>query len=613
MPKCIGIHLGATNAIAAIRTENGVRVLQNRESQDLTPCVVSEYKGRTVVGQMALDRQGLAPHDTVDSIRRLMGRGFYDVNVQKAKARAAYAVLEAPGGADGDVRVMMGGNCYSPVEVSSMILRKMKEDIELRLGETVEYAVITAPAYFADAQRAAIRRAGQLAGLKVQKILDEPIAAALAFGAENVRLGESKTLLIYDLGAESLDVSVMTVGNGALVLLNIEGDPWLGGNDFNSRIMEHVLRRAREIYGIDGASDTRFMAELKRKAEQAKRMLSHAPRTDILVLGTVKNEEGEPIDVDVEITRLEFESLIAPEVARTMEIVRRAIVNAGEAMTPDRIDQVLLVGGSTHIPFIQASLASLFGSHKLVRDVDPVRCMAYGAAIYADGLAQRIECPCGHVNAGEGIVCETCGEPLVASDGIVLGPPVTPVPYGVGVRCEASTDAGDHFEIVIPEGQPLPLPDPIRRIFRTDAPGLRRVFLPIYAGFNPAASRNELQATLWIALPPGLAAGTPIEVAFSLDEDGILRNLPARLLDGSDIELGTYLDRGSNLRSRLERMLEDLRAMKAALGKEADPQTRQRWDALYDHAVQALNTGNHEAAKCSLASLEELLANTPKC
>ena len=435
MGKAIGIDLGTTNSVAAIKVGE-VKVLQNRESQDLTRSVVGENKNQILVGQKALDRQLLAPKDTIESIKRLMGRGFRDEHVQRVRKQVSYVVQEPSDGTDDDVRVIMGGKEYSPIQISSVILKKIKEDAEARLNDTVEFAVITVPAYFTDKQKDATRKAGQLAGLKVQKILEEPTAAAIAFGVDNVGADDSTTILVYDLGGGTFDVSVMTIVGGGFVQLSIEGDMWLGGDDFDRKIMDHVLLHVSTVYGIDGAADPRFMVELKKKAEQAKKALSSMTRTDVTIPGMLKDESGNLIDVELEISRTEFEGMIAADVARSIQIVRAALKGAGEAMTPEQIDHVLLVGGSSYIPLVQTALAEIFGREKLLMNVDPMKCVAYGAAILSAKWADRVECPKGHVNPGKNVICEVkdCGEPL-ATD-IVVAAGVTPMPYGIRTSAE---------------------------------------------------------------------------------------------------------------------------------------------------------------------------------
>ena len=631
MGKCIGIDLGTTNSVAAIRTAVGaVQVLQNSESQDLTRSVVG-FRKEIRVGQLALDQQLLAPKDTIESIKRLMGRAYRDEAVQRVKAKAAYAVVEPDDGTDEDVRVVMGGKQYSPIQISAMILEKIKKDAEMRLGDAVEFAVITVPAYFTDKQKDATRKAGQLAGLKVQKILGEPTAAAIAFGVDNVAPEDSKTILVYDLGGGTFDVSVMTIVNGAFVELNIEGDMWLGGDDFDRKIMDHILQHVSNVYGIDGEANPQFMAKLKEKAEQAKRALSTMMRTDITIPGMLKDEEGNLIDVELELTRSDFESLISPEVARSMEIVRTAITNAGEAMTPDQIDHVLLVGGSTYIPLVRSSLATIFGREKLMSSVDPMKCVANGAAILSAKWSEKVECTKGHINPGKNAVCEFpgCSEPLSAN--ILVAPGVTGMPYGIRTRAETVTcskghqNAGqnshcsiegcneslvgsdDKFDIIIPKGSNFPTPEPVKKRFRTPAANLKRLRVPIYAGFEPIASKNELQATVWLELPDHVPEDTPVEVAFSLDEDGILNKVLVELKDGSGTRVETYLDRGEGLRSRLEKKLDALKRRRDLVHNDLDADANKQWDELYGQATKALSANDTATASSCADKMEQLL------
>jgi molecular chaperone DnaK len=634
MGKCIGIDLGTTNSVAAIRTAVGaVQVLQNSESQDLTRSVVGSYRNQIRVGQLALDQQLLAPKDTVESIKRLMGRGYRDEAVMRVKAKSAYAVVEPEDGTDEDVRVVMGGKQYSPIQISAMILEKIKKDAEMRLGDSVEFAVITVPAYFTDKQKDATRKAGRLAGLKVQKILDEPTAAALAFGVDNVAPEDSKTILVYDLGGGTFDVSVITIVNGAFVQLNIEGDMWLGGDDFDRKIMDHILQHVSGIYGIDGSANPQFMVKLKEKAEQAKRALSTMMRTDITIPGMLKDEEGNLVDVELELARSDFESLIAPEVVRSMEIVRTAITNAGEAMTPEQIDNVLLVGGSSYIPLIRSSLVEIFGREKVMSSVDPMKCVANGAAILSAKLSEKVECSKGHINPGRNTVCEFsgCGEPLCAKPDIELGDGVTGMPYGIRTRAETVTcskghqnsgqnthcsiegcsevlaGSDDKFEIIIPKGSNFPTPEPAKKRFATSAANLKRLRVPIYAGFDPVASKNELQATVWLELPDHVPVDTPVEVAFSLDGDGILNKVLVELKDGSGTRVETYLDRGEGLRSRLEKKLDALKRRRDAMHEDFDAEADKQWEELYGQATKALSANDTGTAGHCAEKMEQLL------
>jgi molecular chaperone DnaK (HSP70) len=588
MGRAIGIQLGATNSVAAIQERGEVRALLNRESQDITPSVVGVYRKQVRVGQPAVDQSYLAPRDTITSVRSLMGRGFRDPEVQRVCARVAYEVVESSDG--DDVRVVMDGKQYSPIEISAMILKKIKEDAEMRLNDQVEYAVITVPAYFNDKQKDATRQAAQMAGLKVQKILDEPAAAAIAFGIDDVGPDDCKTILVYDWGGCSFDVCVLAMVGGIFVQLDIEGDMWLGGDDFDHRIMDYVVDYVQTAYGVDARKDPRFMVKLKEKAKRAKHELSTMNRTDIIVAGMLNDDEGDPIDVEMEITRAEFERMIAADVARSVELARKAIRNAGEAMTPDQIDHVLLVGGSTYIPAVRKALAEVFGERKLMMNVDPMKCVAYGAAVLTAKWAERVECPkCYRVNPGTSAVCEAegCGEALI---GAVVN--LTGMNYGIQAE-------GDKFVIVIPKGTSFPTLEPLRVRMNVPTDGLRRMSVPIYAGFDPVASKNELQATVWIELPDNVPAHTPLEVAFSLDDDGILEKVRVALLDGSGVQVETYLDRGERPRSRLERKLDQL--------KKRMDQVRAKWEALYAEAAKALSRNDLAAAQRCVAEMEKLI------
>jgi molecular chaperone DnaK len=356
MAKAIGIDLGAKNTVAAIRTGEGLRVIQSSEGEDVTPSVVGTYKNRLRVGRPALDLIHLAPCDTITSVKRLMGRAYNDELVQKVRTRCPYEVVPADD-TDEDVRVIMAGKAYSPEEVSAEVLKKIKSDAESWLNDAVEYAVITVPAYFNEKQKAATMLAGGLAGFKGQKILIEPIAAAIAFGAEKSG-NDSKTILVYDLSSATFDVSMLTSAGGRLVLQHIDGDMWLGGYDFDRfRAREHAMNSLWEI------------------------ALSDMIRTDVHVAGVLKDEEGNFIDVNLELSRSEFEGIIKSRVAATLELVRKSILRA--AMSPEQIDSILMVGGSSRLPSVWESLREMFGDEKVLADIDPTRCVAYGAALFA--------------------------------------------------------------------------------------------------------------------------------------------------------------------------------------------------------------------------------------
>jgi len=608
MAIAIGIDLGTTNSVAA-HTVLEPRVLQNRENDDLTPSAVCWYKNEMVVGKKALDRMGAAPQDTIVSVKRLMGRAYSDEHVQRSKINYQYQVVPPTGGTEDDVRVVMGGKEYSPIEISSLILKKVKADAELRLNERVEFAVITVPAYFTEKQKFATRKAGQLAGLKVQMILDEPTAAAVAFGMDNVGPEDVRTILVYDLGGGTFDVSLLTLGGGVFAQAAIKGDMWLGGDDFGHKIMAHVLKHIQSAYSIDPSGDPRFRAELKKRSEQAKKELSSVTRTDILLEGLLKDRHGDLFNVELELARDQFEKLIQEDVRRSLRLVDAAMEEV--RYRAEDIDHVILVGGSSTIPMVRRALADKFGESKIIMNVDPMKCVAYGAAIMAHRLGAQWQCPQGHANAENAAVCVQCGEPRDRGVAVVAEAApadlhrVTPTPLGIQAK-------DDKFETIIPKGSYYPTPEPVPQEFVTPQAGLRRIRVPVYQGENPIASKNELQITVWLELPVNLPENTPVEVAFRLDRDGILDQVTVALKDGSGRQIEVYPDRGGERRSRLEKKMDQLRKEWAEKRFLLDRDVYQKVDELYGQAAEAANRQDLDAFEKILQDMENRLSPEPE-
>ena len=600
MGKIIGIDLGTTNTVAAIK-ERDVSIIKTRSATDSTRSVVGVYKGTTYVGESALNFQKTAPKDTILSIKRLMGRGFRDEAVQEAKKHIAYQIIAPEDGTEDDIRVVMGGKHYSPIDISAMILKQVKEDA----GSDTEYAVITVPAYFTEKQKDATRKAAQKAGLKVQKILDEPTAAAIAYGADYIGEGDSKTLLVYDLGGGTFDVSVLSIVGSVFVQLDIEGNMWLGGDDFDQKIMEYVLQWISTVHGVDGAQNPGFLLLLKEEAEKAKRVLSTSSKSNLLITGALKNSDGDLIDIDLELSRKQFEQMIEKDVDKSIALVLAAIKNAGEAMTPDDIDQVLLVGGSSYIPLVRQKLAAVFGESKICKDVDPMKAVAYGAAILSAKLGEKVVCSNGHINPGQNEVCEICKEIIQKNEN-------GPEPMGITAMHFGVKTEGDVFSIIIPKGSPYPTPEPINKRFKTPSSNLRRLQVSIYAGFNPVASENDLQATVWLELPDGVPENTPVDVSLSIDGDGILNQAVVALMDGSGVKIESFLSRGDDLRSGVERKLENLRQRKEQLDRDLDEASNLEWEQLYSKAINSLNQNDAVAASQGLNGMQKLLDSNDK-
>lgn len=595
--------MGTTNTVMAIKTDK-VEVLQNRENESHIPSVVSHYKNQKLVGSKAIDFSGVVPTDTVFSIKRLMGRGYNDDEVIKIRNDkwVKYKIEPAENGSETDLSVVLGGEKFSPVHVSSLILKKVKEDAERRLSDKVDYAVITVPAYFTDRQKQATWEAGRLAGLKVQKILDEPTAAAISFGVDNVKEDDPKEVLVYDLGGGTFDVSILSIVGGIFAKTTNEGNMWLGGDDFDRKIINFTLEKIKEEYGFDATGEARFMVELKKKAEKAKKDLSSMEETEIVMIGELKDDDGNLIDVAVDISRSQFESMIKKEIDESIRIVKQAMEN--NSITPEDIDHVLLVGGSSAIPLVREELIKVFGEEKIMMNIDAMQAVAMGAGVLAARLGESIECPeCGHINTpfiqeeGEErprVKCEKCGASLD-----IIGD-VTPTNYGIEL-------ADGKFAVIIPKSTPYPCEEPFKETYYVSEDNLRRILLKIFAGEKEVAKENEEQTTVYINVPPNTPKGTPVEVHFNLDNNGILKRGKVVFMDGSGLEQEFFIARESDDRTAVERKLDEQHKRAEKVRENANSEEREEIDKLYDGAANKLNKNETEKAKDEVEKLEQLL------
>ncbi|MGH3784981.1 MAG: Hsp70 family protein [Pseudonocardiaceae bacterium] len=519
--KAIGIDLGTTNSVAAY-CEPGqtlARVLENSQSKRWTPSAVSMAGDEVIVGEYALNNALGAPEDTILSVKRLMGRDFDDPEIEKVRERVNYQLAA---GSDGDprVHVLLRGEAHTPADVSAMILRKIKKDATRKLGEEVTHAVITVPAYFKEGQRAATRDAGEKAGLKVRRILDEPTAAAIAFGVE-VPNPDKHRILVFDLGGGTFDVSILQMvqpksGQPRFVVLDYLGDNWLGGDDFDYAIVDRIIAWIKEHYGGDPAGDLRFRLLAKQAAEQAKCQLSEQS-TATITIPAATDIRGLKIDVDdLTITRAEFEDVIESSVARAIDLANEALRK--QQLVPDDISDVLLVGGSTMTPLVYERVEGIFAG-KVRRTVNPMECVALGAAVLAAGTT-GVECPnpdCRAVNDETTEKCK-CGADLATARtvGNVKVDDVTGM--ALGIRAVKGADA-DVFVPIIPSGTPYPLSTPKKEQFQaTD----RRIKVPVFEGNEPVASRNSEQGVIECELPEHFDANSPVEVSLNFDRNRII-------------------------------------------------------------------------------------------
>ena len=426
MGMTIGIDLGTTNSVAAVRKVD-TEVLKNAEGELITPSCVTVKKGLPkgfVVGRNALEWSKQDPENTITAVKRLMGRKFGDPEVQDMVRlrKLHYVVKEHGKGSSGSVAVVLDGKEYAPQEISAEILAKVKRDAEQALGAAVDSAVITVPSYFNDKQKHATRVAAAIAGLKLRRLLPEPTAAAISFGVEGLKGDDALNLVVFDFGGGTFDLSVLTISGGQYIEQGKGGDMWLGGDDIDNLLADHVLRQAAAANGVDDmrqlidAQDAKrrnlFNGELKAAVEKAKIALSSESEAFVEILGVLKDKRGKPLDVEVEISRKEFEAMLAPMLERTVALTKQLIQDVG--FTAELVDRILLVGGSSLIPAFPAALREEFGAAKVLVHARPLLAVAEGAAILSHRLAESYECPgCAATVPQDAPTCPKCGSDLL--------------------------------------------------------------------------------------------------------------------------------------------------------------------------------------------------------
>ena len=382
MAKIIGIDLGTTNSVVAVMTGGEPVVIPSAEGERLVPSVVAVNKNHErIVGRTARNQAIVNPENTVFSIKRFMGRKFSDPEVQRTISRVPYKVTAAP---NGDVRVVLDGKEYSPPEISAMILGKLKTDAEAYLGETVTQAVITVPAYFNDAQRNATKDAGRIAGLEVLRIINEPTASSLAYGLDKKK---NEIIAVYDLGGGTFDISVLDVGEGVFQVRSTNGDTFLGGDDFDQRMMDYLIDEFKKTNGIDLHADRQALQRLKEAAEKAKIELSTVQQTEINLPYLTADATG-PKHLVLNLTRSKLEQLTGDLIQKTLDPIRRALSDAN--LKASEINEIVLVGGMIRMPAVQEAVRKEFGKepHK---GVNPDEVVAVGAAIQAGVLGGEVK------------------------------------------------------------------------------------------------------------------------------------------------------------------------------------------------------------------------------
>src|SRR5437588_6071860 len=486
MAKVLGIDLGTTNSVVAIMEAGEPTVLENAEGSRLTPSVVAvnPKTGERLVGQVARRQAITNPENTIFSVKRFMGRKYDDVQVQKALKVVPYKVAKA---SNGDVRVVLNGKEYSPPEISAMILQKLKADAEAKLGEKITQAVITVPAYFNDSQRQATKDAGRIAGLEVLRIINEPTAASLAYGLD--KQGKDETIAVYDLGGGTFDISILSVGEGVFEVKATNGDTFLGGDDFDQRIIDWIVDEFRKDQGIDLRQDRMALQRLKEAAEKAKIELSSTQTTEVNLPFITADASG-PKHLSLNLTRAKLEQLVGDLVERTKGPVIQALKDAG--ITAKEIDEVVLVGGQTRMPAVQEMVKQVFlkEPHK---GVNPDEVVAIGAAIQAGVLKGEVK------------------------DILLLD--VTPLTLGVETY-------GGVMTPMIPRNTTIPTSK--TETYTTAADGQTSVEVHIMQGERPMATENKsLGRFILDGILPAQRGVPQVEVTFDIDANGIL-NVSAR-------------------------------------------------------------------------------------
>jgi molecular chaperone DnaK len=566
MGKVIGIDLGTTNSCVAVMEGKTAKVIENAEGMRTTPSIVAfSDDGERLVGQPAKRQAVTNPERTFFAVKRLVGRRYDDPMVEKDKKLVPYKIVKA---SNGDAWVEADGKTYSPSQISAFILQKMKETAEAHLGQKVEQAVITVPAYFNDAQRQATKDAGKIAGLEVLRIINEPTAAALAYGLDKTKSG---TIAVYDLGGGTFDVSILEIGDGVFEVKSTNGDTFLGGEDFDMRLVNYLADEFQKEQGINLRNDKLALQRLKEAAEKAKIELSSTTQTEINLPFITADQSG-PKHLTMKLTRAKFEALVEDLIQKTIEPCRKALKDAG--LTAGEIGEVVLVGGMTRMPKVQEVVKQLFGKepHK---GVNPDEVVAIGAAIQAGVLQGDVK------------------------DVLLLD--VTPLSLGIETL-------GGVFTRIIDRNTTIPTKK--SQVFSTAEDNQNAVTIRVFQGEREMAADNKVLGQFdLMGIPPAPRGMPQIEVTFDIDANGIVNVSAKDKATGKEQQIRIQASGGLS-EADIQKMVKDAEANAAEDKKRREAvDAKNHADALVHSTEKALAEHGSKIAETERRAIEDAVSD----
>ncbi len=566
MGKVIGIDLGTTNSCVAVMDGKTAKVIENAEGMRTTPSIVAfSDDGERLVGQPAKRQAVTNPERTFFAVKRLVGRRYDDPMVEKDKKLVPYKIVKA---SNGDAWVEADGKTYSPSQISAFILQKMKETAEAHLGQKVDQAVITVPAYFNDAQRQATKDAGKIAGLEVLRIINEPTAAALAYGLDKTKSG---TIAVYDLGGGTFDISILEIGDGVFEVKSTNGDTFLGGEDFDMRLVNYLADEFQKEQGINLRNDKLALQRLKEAAEKAKIELSSTTQTEINLPFITADQSG-PKHLTMKLTRAKFEALVDDLVQKTIEPCRKALKDAG--LTAGEIGEVVLVGGMTRMPKVQEVVKQLFGKepHK---GVNPDEVVAIGAAIQAGVLQGDVK------------------------DVLLLD--VTPLSLGIETL-------GGVFTRIIDRNTTIPTKK--SQVFSTAEDNQNAVTIRVFQGEREMAADNKVLGQFdLMGIPPAPRGMPQIEVTFDIDANGIVNVSAKDKATGKEQQIRIQASGGLS-EADIEKMVKDAEANAAEDKKRREAvDAKNHADALVHSTEKALAEHGSKIAETERRAIEDAVSD----